>query len=154
MIANNAIVVVLDGTEVPASVLNTVPIKDIAGIELITRNYNLAVYGDGNKKRMFVTTKSGKTTYPPATNTARLNNVGLSVTKEFYSPNYDDPNKDIKPKDLRSTIYWNPNINTDITGKASFSFFNASTPGTYRVVVEGMDAYGNLGRKVFNYEVK
>lgn len=154
MIANDAVVIVVDGTIVPASVLNSIPIQDIAGIELITRIYNLAVYGDGRKKRMFVTTKSGKASSPPATNTANLKYIGLSATKEFYSPNYDDPKTDRQAKDMRSTIYWNPNLNTDITGKASFSFFNASTPGTYRVVVEGMDNFGNLGRKVFNYEVK
>jgi len=154
MIADDQVVIIIDGIEVPGSELSAIPIQNIAGIELVTRNYNLAIYATGRKKRMFVTTKSGKANSPPATNTANLKNIGLSATKEFYSPNYDNPKTDRQAKDMRSTIYWNPNLNTDITGKASFSFFNASTPGTYRIVVEGMDNFGNLGRKVFNYEVK
>jgi uncharacterized protein YfaS (alpha-2-macroglobulin family) len=56
--------------------------------------------------------------------------------------------------DLRSTIYWNPNVNTDLKGTANFSFFNASTPGKYRVTIEGIDAFGNIGRKTYTYEVK
>ncbi|RZL47374.1 MAG: carboxypeptidase regulatory-like domain-containing protein [Pedobacter sp.] len=154
MIADDQVVIIIDGIEVPGSELSAIPIQNIAGIELVTRNYNLAIYATGRIKRMFVTTKSGKVSSSPATNTANLKNIGLSAAKEFYSPNYDDPKTDRQAKDMRSTIYWNPNLNTDITGKASFSFFNASTPGTYRVVVEGMDNFGNLGRKVFNYEVK
>ncbi|MCO5945870.1 hypothetical protein [Mucilaginibacter flavidus] len=56
--------------------------------------------------------------------------------------------------DLRSTIYWNPNIITDKDGKASFEYFNADGKGTYRVVVEGIDADGNLGRQVLRYKVE
>ncbi len=52
------------------------------------------------------------------------------------------------------TIYWNPDVITDKDGKASIEFFNASSPGTYRVVVEGIDGYGNLGRQVFRYKVQ
>jgi uncharacterized protein YfaS (alpha-2-macroglobulin family) len=56
--------------------------------------------------------------------------------------------------DLRSTIYWNPNIITGEDGKASFEYFNADGKGTYRVVVERIDADGNLGRQVFRYKVE
>jgi hypothetical protein len=39
-------------------------------------------------------------------------------------------------------------------GKASFGFFNADGKGTYRVVVEGIDSDGNLGRQVYRYKVE
>ena len=55
---------------------------------------------------------------------------------------------------MRSTISWNPNIITDKDGKASFEYFNNDTKGTYRVVIEGIDDDGNLGRQVYKYEVK
>ncbi|MEO6977603.1 MAG: hypothetical protein ABI113_04460, partial [Mucilaginibacter sp.] len=58
-----------------------------------------------------------------------------------------------KMADLRSTIYWNPTVVTGPDGKASFEFFNADGKGTYRVVVEGIDAEGNLGRQVYRYKV-
>ena len=78
----------------------------------------------------------------------------LLQAREFYSPQYDNPHTNQKMADLRSTIYWNPNIITDKDGKASFSYFNADGKGTYRVVIEGIDADGNLGRQVFRYKVE
>jgi uncharacterized protein YfaS (alpha-2-macroglobulin family) len=57
-------------------------------------------------------------------------------------------------RDLRSTIYWQPDIITDKEGKASFEYFNADGKGTYRVVIEGIDADGNLGRQVYRYQVE
>jgi len=56
--------------------------------------------------------------------------------------------------DRRSTIYWNPNIETDKTGTASLEYFNSDGKGTYRVTVEGIDSDGNLGRVVYRYVVK
>ena len=56
--------------------------------------------------------------------------------------------------DLRSTIFWNAEINTNAQGEAKISYYNASTPGKYNVVVEGMDEQGKLGRKTFTYQIK
>jgi uncharacterized protein YfaS (alpha-2-macroglobulin family) len=57
-------------------------------------------------------------------------------------------------RDLRSTIYWKPDLITDKDGNASVNYFNADGTGTYRVIVEGMDEKGNLGRQVFRYKVE
>ena len=57
--------------------------------------------------------------------------------------------------DLRTTIYWNPQIKTDkVTGAASAEFYNADGRGNYRVVVQGIDAEGHLGYTVFKYKVE
>ena len=78
---------------------------------------------------------------------------GFDNAKEFYSPRYDNPKTNIAD-DLRTTIYWNPAIMTDKDGKAKFDFFNADNKGTYRVVIEGINGEGQLGRQVYRYEVK
>lgn len=78
---------------------------------------------------------------------------GFSQVKEFYSPRYDVKNDPTIP-DLRTTIYWNPDVRTDKTGKAKFDFFNADTKGKYKVTVEGLSASGEIGRTVFNYTVE
>lgn len=56
--------------------------------------------------------------------------------------------------DTRSTIYWNPMLMTDADGKATFEYFNADQKGYYRIVVEGTDNNGQIGRKVIRYQVK
>jgi len=43
---------------------------------------------------------------------------------------------------------------TDTDGKASLEYFTPGVKGTYRVVIEGIDDDGNLGRSTYHYEVK
>ena len=80
--------------------------------------------------------------------------TGYYKTKTFYTPKYTGAKTDAQLPDERTTIYWNPNIITDKDGKASFEYFNNDTKGTYRVVLEGIDDNGNLGRQVFRYKVE
>jgi hypothetical protein len=82
------------------------------------------------------------------------NPKGYYKVRVFYSPQYDDPKTNTQIPDLRSTIYWKPNIITTRDGKASFEYFNADSKGAYRVVIEGIDSEGNLGRQVFHYKVE
>ena len=78
---------------------------------------------------------------------------GYHKARDFYSPKYDvTVNK--QAADLRTTIYWNPDIATDTDGNACLEYFNADTKGTYRVVIEGIDENGNLGRGVYTYQVE
>ncbi|TDQ10941.1 carboxypeptidase-like regulatory domain-containing protein [Pedobacter metabolipauper] len=80
---------------------------------------------------------------------------GYSSVKEFYAPKHDQRyDYSSSFADLRSTVYWNPAILTGKDGKAAFSFFNADGKGSYRVVIEGINAGGLLGRKVYRYQVE
>jgi Bacterial Ig-like domain (group 1) len=79
---------------------------------------------------------------------------GYNTTREFYSPKYVGPSSNSAGTDLRSTIYWNPNIVTDKTGGSSFEFFNSDGTGTYRAIIEGIDKDGNIGRYIYHYKVQ
>uniref|UniRef100_F4C9U1 Uncharacterized protein n=1 Tax=Sphingobacterium sp. (strain 21) TaxID=743722 RepID=F4C9U1_SPHS2 len=78
---------------------------------------------------------------------------GYSMVREFYSPRYDRGRVEASLADRRSTIYWNPDIRVDKKGQASFRYFNAGSEGIYRVVIEGINSHGQLGRAVFHYRV-
>ena len=80
--------------------------------------------------------------------------MGFYKAREFYSPKYGHPNDTINRPDLRSTIYWKPELQTDKDGNASFEYYNADGTGNYRVVIEGIDNKGNLGRLVYRYKVE
>jgi len=80
--------------------------------------------------------------------------MGFYKAREFYSPKYDNTTLKTQQRDLRSTIYWKPELLTDKDGNASFDFYNADGTGTYRVVIEGIDDKGNLGRQVYRYRVE
>jgi hypothetical protein len=55
---------------------------------------------------------------------------------DFTLPDYDKVQA-TEPQ-LISTVYWNPNINTDDNGKASFSFYTSDIKGDYRIMVQGI----------------
>ncbi|RFZ94645.1 hypothetical protein D0C36_03630 [Mucilaginibacter conchicola] len=153
--------VVLDGTAMPNSkgfnYLSQLYTDDIESVEVLNGTHLGAVYGPLAAGGVFVvTTKKAKKgvyeKYKPGTFSYRI--PGFYKAREFYSPRYDAPNINKQNKDLRSTIYWNPNILTDAQGKASVSFFNADTPGNYLVIMEGIDGNGNIGRQQYRYKVE
>lgn len=80
---------------------------------------------------------------------------GYEAVRTFYMPRYNVP-RDQQPTtpDLRTTIYWNPNVRTDKNGNATLEFYNADGSGIYKVTIEGFDKDGDLGRKVYHYTVQ
>ena len=80
--------------------------------------------------------------------------AGFYKAREFYSPAYTADQPSNAAADTRTTIFWKPEVTTDASGNATFNYFNADGAGTYRVVVEGIDNKGNLGRQVFTYKVQ
>ena len=105
---------------------------------------------------LVITTKSGsyqknKYAYNPAT--AYFQPKGYKNVKEFYTPKYDHPKQDTEASDQRTTVYWNPSVVLK-EGKAEISFYNGDLKGNYRIVAEGIDFNGLLGRKVYQYKVE
>jgi hypothetical protein len=79
--------------------------------------------------------------------------VGYSVSRKFYTPEYDlheEPEK----KDIRNTIWWNPLVRTDSTGVAIEPFYQSDETGKMKIVVEGVTEDGKLCRGIGNYRVK
>jgi hypothetical protein len=91
----------------------------------------------------------------PKRNEVTFTPKGYAAIKSFYLPRYNGPREtQTNPTDIRSTIYWNPNVITDKTGAAVLEYFNADGKGTYRAIIEGIDKDGNIGRQVYKYTVK
>jgi TonB-dependent Receptor Plug Domain./MG2 domain. len=147
--------IVLDGMQMEGDFLDNINPMDIETIEVLKSAGNTAIYGSrGGGGVLVITTKRGGGYSSASTFTPGIipfSPKGYYTPREFYSPKYDAP--DNRP-DYRTTIYWNPNIVTNESGKAAFNYFNSDEPGTYRIVIEGMDMLGNLARTVYTYEVK
>ena len=69
---------------------------------------------------------------------------GYVQPKLFYSPSYhgiDQP----AATDLRRTLYWNPNVQSDASGKATAVFFsNANRSQTLRISARGVTQGGGI----------
>jgi len=138
--------------------INLLDPNAIESIEFLTSMGRTAIYGGkGNAGVVVITTKRGAdrvdmTIPTPGTISFRTN--GFAKVREFYSPQYDNPQTNKEIADLRTTIYWNPMLQTDKDGNASFEYFNAGSKGNYKVMVEGINDEGRLGRTVYRYKVE
>lgn len=142
--------IVLDGMEMPTSFdLNSLSAVTIDKIESMVNTSDSDTFGV-----LAITTKYGLQPEDIAsTGFLPIKAKGFYKAREFYSPKYESTIPG-KFADLRTTIYWNPNVITDRDGNASFEYFNADGKGSYRVVIEGIDDKGNLGRQVYRYKVE
>jgi TonB-dependent SusC/RagA subfamily outer membrane receptor len=146
--------IILDGLQ--DADVNLIDPRNVESIEFLKTYALTAIYGTrASGGVLIITTKTGaKLSYKyEAEGIVSLNPKGLSVSKVFYSPQYDKPSSNAIG-DSRSTIYWEPQVVTDENGKAKFEFYNADEAGNYRVVIEGIDIEGHLARKVYTYDVK
>ncbi len=131
---------------------------DVAKIEVVRTNTALVSSLRGQNDRfigfvlLFTKTGAWRKGYNPSI--ANIIPKGFNKVRKFYSPRYNNPVDAAKVPDFRTTIYWNPYVGVDTTGKASFDFFNANGPANYRVVIEGINAAGELGRYVYRYKVE
>ncbi|MEB0303296.1 TonB-dependent receptor, partial [Mucilaginibacter sp. 5C4] len=148
--------IVIDGAYTDALFMNTLNVNDVQSIEVLRNAGNRGIYGSsGSNGVLVITTKRGdEPTYYPQTFGNGIKPYapkGIYRSRMFYSPKYDVENRQTLA-DLRTTIYWKPNIVT-VGGKSSVDYFNAGK-GNYRVVIEGIDSEGNIGRQVLRYKVE
>jgi len=147
--------VIVDG--VKGVNLDGLQTTDVETVEVL-KNVNASTYGaDGSGGVLVITTKQGKGIEPKniaSTGVLPIAPKGFYIAREFYSPKYDQANLTNNRPDLRSTIFWKPELVTDKDGKASFEYYNADGKGSYRIVVEGIDEKGNIGRQVYRYKVE
>jgi hypothetical protein len=137
--------------------INNIPTSIVETIEVL-KSGNASIYGiQGGAGVLVITTKQSIGIDPkdiPAKGVLPVSPAGFYKARQFYSPKYDHPDLQNKWPDLRSTIYWQPELKTDANGNAVFEYYNADGKGTYKVTIEGIDKNGNIGRAVYRYKVQ
>lgn len=128
--------------------LSIVNVHDVARVDLIPE-YRSTIFGSffGKGGVIAVTTKKGgegltERTFPNISFTQPL---GYQSPARFYSPAYETvEKKNFRVPDLRTTLYWNPDVRLSEEGEATFGFYSADTGTTYSVVMEGLSADGKV----------
>ncbi|MGJ7031821.1 hypothetical protein [Niabella hirudinis] len=93
-----------------------------------------------------ITTRSGAGPFAKKTPGIYLYKpVAPVLAKQFYSPRYTTPDEKTTAPDLRTTVYWNPEVITDKSGKARVSFYTSESAGNYMIIVQGTNLVGGLG---------
>ena len=77
---------------------------------------------------------------------ATVQQQGWKPSVKFYSPQYTDSTAKARP-DLRTTLYWNPKVETDADGHATVRFYASDVSRRYLVTLEGVSDDGTVVQK-------
>jgi hypothetical protein len=142
LITQDAVSEALDGSIMP---------EDVAKIEVIRTNQAMVNFLGG--PAVLILTRLGYTRKQYNPNVVNIAPKGFNKVREFYAPKYSNAGDADKVPDYRTTIYWDPRVITNASGNAAINFYNADGPGSYKVIIEGINAAGELGRQVYRYTV-
>ena len=135
--------------------LNSIPPTHIESIEVLT-GPDAALYGSRGGNGAIVVKTSNElrdTKVDKASQTIVAS--GFYKEQSFYEPPYDSyAVREAVFTDNRATIYWNGQIITDDTGKATFSFYTADLKNDYTVTIQGITEKGELIFKTYTIKKK
>ncbi len=79
---------------------------------------------------------------------------GLQLQREFFSPQYDGNAAINRIPDLRTTLYWYPQLLVDDSRKANLQFYTSDQKGKFIVVLEGINQKGQPVSATSSFEVQ
>ncbi len=137
----------LNESDIDIQTLQAIPMGDVAMIKVFDPPF-FGAAGGGSGGAIAVYNKKGNsvnTTAIKGLNTATL--YGYSPVKEFYSPDYEKITDPVV-SDTRTTLYWNPFILMDEKKRrVKIPFYNSDDCKRIRVVIEGINEFGQLTRE-------
>jgi hypothetical protein len=146
----------IESNEQLIQTIRAIPMSDVDKIEVLKSAHNTAVFGiKGANGVIAIYTRRGKMGEGSSIGKGIIENkvVGYSKFREFYSPKYTP--KDLKEKkpDLRTLLYWNPEVKTK-DGISELRFFSSDQPGKYHIIVEGIANDGRVCLGQGNFKIK
>jgi hypothetical protein len=124
--------------------IQNLPMSDVAMVKVYRPPF-FGATGGGAGGAVAVYLKKGGNRAQNVKGLDFANVAGYTAIREFYSPDYDQAADISKTDDLRSTLYWSPNLLFDKnTRRVKVSFFNSDNCTKYRVIIEGLNRLGQL----------
>jgi len=120
-------------------------LHNVALIRFMPPPVGFAPYNGGSVGAIMIYTKKGPDEVATMESREKFDKYtfnGYTITREFSSPDYS-LTKNKATADYRTTLYWNPHLNIDSSGKVNFHFFNSDTASHFRIIIQGMDADGH-----------
>jgi len=127
-----------------ADMISTIPVSDVAYIKVLRPPF-LGASGGGNGAIAIYTRKGGDVQQQPGKGLSNNTITGYTAIRQFYAPDYSTIQEGQDKRDLRTTLYWNPEIITE-PGKNVFklTFYNNDISEAFRVTIQGMTRDGRL----------
>ncbi|WP_245957691.1 hypothetical protein U0035_19160 [Niabella yanshanensis] len=127
------------------SMVSSINITDVAFIKAFRPPF-MGGFNGGNGAIAIYTRRGNDVKREPGAGIPSARVEGYTNIREFYSPKYLTPEPAPgADRDVRTTLYWNPNVTIDPrTKQAVISFYNNDVTDAFRVVIQGMTADGKI----------
>jgi hypothetical protein len=164
----------IDGTPVPESEVRALPISWVERIDVVDENVaSLAAlqtvveyegvdsfgkptikYGYADGAISIILKDDKDIVNNPVFHSVNVKFSGFDEPRIFYSPrHHTNLESDYKP-DLRTTLFWEPNIKVENNKDIFLNYYNADNPSNVKVIVEGITTEGIPVTGKAEYEVK
>ena len=134
----------LDELPMDAEFVSSISINDVAYIKVFRPPF----YGGGSSANGAIaiyTRRGDDVKQDPGKGLANNTVNGYTPLRQFYSPNYSAFNAENEKPDMRTTIFWNPQVITKPgANKVKMIFYNNDVSKSFRVIIEGMTTTGQL----------
>jgi hypothetical protein len=132
----------LDEMRIEPNLVTSISISDIAMIKVIKGPFALMTGSGGGTIAIYTTRGNMR----PAQKEPSLPNgkiEGYDLTKEFFSPDYDDKSKAQPDKDTRDQLLWQTLLQPTLAvDRSKVNFYNNDNTRRFRVVVQGFTEKG------------
>ena len=122
-------------------------------IDVYYRNY---VVG-GHRYNGIIAMYTKENNYPelaPDPSTRIFSYESPQAQRLFFSPDHSARVPANRLPDYRTTLYWDPDIDTQGQSRITIPFYTSDIPGEYRVVLEGVTREGKMVYAAANFEVE
>ena len=137
---NNQPLFLIDGTPtMDVWAVRSIPLEQIDRVEVL-KGPSAAIYGmRGANGVIAVYTKRGQYM---VRGVLEFSMLGYCIPRNFYQPKYLPENEPAN----NYTLYWNPVVLTNSSGRTSMFIDKPAISGEYRIVIEGVSYMGHVGR--------
>ena len=145
----------IDGIQKSYEDMVTLPVGLIDRIDVLKSAGETGGFGmQGANGVIAVITRTGDNLppNPPDNHSANMKISGYDAARVFYSPKHLSVS-DNEP-DLRTTLFWDPNITLQSNQTQFLHYFNADNSSTIRIIVEGITSSGIPLTASAEYEVR
>jgi hypothetical protein len=140
---NDPVAFFLNNFSSSAADIRNTPMMDVEYVKIYDPSMGGAFGAYGGVISVY--TKRGKGFSFDDKNNKMLPLPGYTPVKEFFSPDYATAATAVAKPDLRTTLYWNPNIILDKEKKEYLiKFYNNDVTRKFKIVLEGMNFDGKL----------
>ncbi|MBI1341643.1 MAG: hypothetical protein GC171_01780 [Terrimonas sp.] len=135
----------IDEMQADVDRVSSLSVNDVAYIKVFRPPF-IGGFGGGAGGAIAIYTRKGGDQKPePGKGLASNKVTGYTISRQFYAPNYDSFNPENEKRDLRTTLYWNPDvILAPGQNETILRFYNNDVSRAFRVIIEGMSTDGRL----------